>query len=106
MPRSSRPTRPSRPRPTARPDCMSPTTAGPADAGPAGPASYPAVDGLVDRLVDGLFVGMISGTSADGIDAALVRFESSGDCELLLGSTFAWDPALRSRLVEIGRAHV
>jgi len=78
---------------------MSPTAAGPTDAGPAGPASYPAVDGLVD----GLFVGLISGTSADGIDAALVRFESSGDCELLLGRTFAWDPSLRSRLVELGQ---
>ena len=33
----------------------------------------------------------MSGTSADGIDAALVRFEPR--CELVLGRTFAWDPA-------------
>ncbi|MEG3184016.1 anhydro-N-acetylmuramic acid kinase [Novilysobacter erysipheiresistens] len=65
--------------------------------------SYPSVDGLVARLVDGLFVGLISGTSADGIDAALVRVHASGDCELLLGRTFAWEPSLRSRLVELGQ---
>ena len=48
-----------------------------------------------------LYLGLISGTSADGIDAALVRFEPR--CELVLGRTFAWDPALRARLVELGQ---
>jgi anhydro-N-acetylmuramic acid kinase len=49
-----------------------------------------------------LHLGLISGTSADGIDAALVRFE--GDhCALVKGDTFRWDPALRARLVALGQ---
>ncbi|UNK48095.1 anhydro-N-acetylmuramic acid kinase [Lysobacter sp. S4-A87] len=59
----------------------------------AGPAGSP---------VDGLFVGLISGTSADGIDAALVRF-SQDDVELLLGRTYAWDAGIRERLVALGQ---
>ncbi|MFK3651629.1 anhydro-N-acetylmuramic acid kinase [Lysobacter enzymogenes] len=53
----------------------------------------------------GLFLGMISGTSADGIDAALVRFEAGAPtrCELVLGRTYAWDAALRERLVALGQ---
>lgn len=57
-----------------------------------------------------LFIGLISGTSADGIDAALVRFgdadASSPDtsrCELLLGNTYPWDTAIRARLVALGQ---
>ena len=53
-----------------------------------------------------LYLGLISGTSADGIDAALVRFaddERVAGCELLLGRTFPWDDALRTRLVELGQ---
>lgn len=53
----------------------------------------------------GLFVGLISGTSADGIDAALVRFDAarSPHCELVLGRTFPWAEALRARLVVLGQ---
>lgn len=53
-----------------------------------------------------LYLGLISGTSADGIDAALVRFPdpaSGGRCELVLGRTFAWPDALRARLVALGQ---
>jgi len=48
-----------------------------------------------------LYLGLISGTSADGIDAALVRFEP--DCELVFGRTYPWDPALRARLIALGQ---
>lgn len=72
---------------------MASPSAGPARHAPAGPDSFPG---------DGLFIGLISGTSADGIDAALVRFEGSA-CELQLGRTFPWDAALRARLVELGQ---
>ena len=53
-----------------------------------------------------LYLGLISGTSADGIDAALVRFDddaADAHCELVRGRTFAWDDALRARLVELGQ---
>ena len=53
-----------------------------------------------------LFLGLMSGTSADGIDAALVRFEGEGRalrCQLVHGRTFAWDEATRIRLVALGQ---
>ena len=48
-----------------------------------------------------LFLGLISGTSADGIDVALVSFEPS--LQLVAGRTYAWDAGLRARLVELGQ---
>lgn len=53
-----------------------------------------------------LFLGLISGTSADGIDAALVRFADDtahARPELVFGRTYAWDPMLRARLVALGQ---
>ncbi len=53
-----------------------------------------------------LFIGLMSGTSADGIDAALVRFDADGAgprCRLLAGLTHPWDPALREELVALGQ---
>ena len=52
------------------------------------------------------YLGLISGTSADGIDAALVRFDGNATHarpELAFGRTYPWDPALRARLVELGQ---
>jgi anhydro-N-acetylmuramic acid kinase len=51
---------------------------------------------------DGLFLGLISGTSADGIDVALVDFAGMR-CELVLGRTYPWHAALRERLVALGQ---
>ena len=54
-----------------------------------------------------LFLGLISGTSADGIDAAIVRFDDRADgtlhAELRFGATYPWDAALRARLVALGQ---
>lgn len=52
------------------------------------------------------YLGLISGTSADGIDAALVRFDSDdahARCDLVHGHTFAWDDGLRARLIALGQ---
>lgn len=72
---------------------MASASAGPASTALTGPASSPR---------DGIFVGLISGTSADGIDAALVEFIGSR-CLLRLGRTYAWDAKLRARLVALGQ---
>ena len=61
---------------------------------------------MTDSLGDELFLGLISGTSADGIDAALVRFADDSEharCELITGQTYRWDDALRDRLVHLGQ---
>lgn len=49
-----------------------------------------------------LFLGLMSGTSADGIDAALVDF-SDGSARLRFGRTYPWAPDLRARLVALGQ---
>ncbi|MHC1480910.1 anhydro-N-acetylmuramic acid kinase [Frateuria aurantia] len=49
-----------------------------------------------------LFIGLISGTSVDGIDAALVRFEDDRPV-LLDGLTFAWPDALRQQILELSQ---
>ncbi len=49
-----------------------------------------------------LYLGLMSGTSADGIDAALVQFPEAGGCRFVAGHTHAWDPALRAELIALG----
>ena len=49
-----------------------------------------------------LFLGLMSGTSADGIDAALVRFGADGQAQLRLGRTYAWAPRQREALIALG----
>ncbi|WP_334178635.1 anhydro-N-acetylmuramic acid kinase [Pseudoxanthomonas sp.] len=59
-----------------------------------------------DAIPVALYLGLMSGTSADGIDAALVRFDGEGRtlrCELVHARTFGWDAALRAHLVALGQ---
>src|SRR3546814_2986797 len=54
-----------------------------------------------------LYLGLISGTSADGIDAALVEFDDANDARstarLVFARTYPWQPELRAQLVELGQ---
>ncbi len=50
-----------------------------------------------------LYLGLMSGTSADGIDAALAQFPAEGGCRFVQGLTLPWDPLLRERLVALGQ---
>jgi anhydro-N-acetylmuramic acid kinase len=53
------------------------------------------------------YLGLISGTSADGIDAALVSIDggesSPLQAELIAARTLPWQPDVRARLVWLGR---
>ena len=49
-----------------------------------------------------LYLGLISGTSADGIDAALVRFEHDAP-QLIDALTHPWPDTLRSRILAVAQ---
>jgi anhydro-N-acetylmuramic acid kinase len=49
-----------------------------------------------------LYIGLISGTSADGIDAALVRFERDRP-QLVHALTHAWPEALRTQILRVAQ---
>jgi len=50
----------------------------------------------------GLYIGLISGTSADGIDAALVRFEHDKP-QWVHALTHAWPEALRTQILRVAQ---
>ena len=50
----------------------------------------------------GLYLGLISGTSADGIDAALVSFEG-GQPRLIAALTHPWPTALREQVLSVAQ---
>jgi anhydro-N-acetylmuramic acid kinase len=51
---------------------------------------------------DGLYLGLISGTSADGIDAALVRFTDTRPA-LVAGLVHPWEENLRRRILAVAQ---
>lgn len=54
-----------------------------------------------------LFIGLMSGTSADGIDAALVQFDDSADATgivLRAAITHPWPDDLRAELLQLGQS--
>ena len=51
---------------------------------------------------DGLFLGLISGTSADGIDVAAVELDGAR-VQLRAGRTYAWDPDLRAQILRVSQ---
>jgi anhydro-N-acetylmuramic acid kinase len=55
----------------------------------------------VARAASPLYLGLISGTSADGIDAALVRFEPK--LEIIAAHTSLYPDALRARIIALAR---
>jgi len=66
----------------------------------AKPQSAPSLQPASDD--GGLFLGLISGTSVDGIDAALVAFEPAP--RLVFGRTYALPPMLASDILELSQA--
>lgn len=60
---------------------------------------------MTERVADaaGLYVGLISGTSADGIDAALVRFDDHQP-RLVHALTHAWPEALRTQILRVAQS--
>jgi anhydro-N-acetylmuramic acid kinase len=52
-----------------------------------------------------IYAGLMSGTSLDGIDAALVEFDSAGTPRLRHTSYLAYDDDLRTRLLDLHEPH-
>ncbi len=48
-----------------------------------------------------LFIGIMSGTSIDGVDAALVSFDSHSRATLVSTSTVAFPSALRDEYLQV-----
>lgn len=51
---------------------------------------------------DGLYLGLISGTSADGIDVAAIELQGRR-VELVAGRTYPWAPDLRAQILRVSQ---
>ena len=60
----------------------------------------------VDPFEPVLALGLMSGTSADGVDAALVRTDGDELYEYIDAATIAYDASMQSRLVEVARRDI
>ena len=58
---------------------------------------------MADAPDAGLYLGLISGTSAPSMPSALVSFAVPDAPVMVRGRTYPWDDALRARLVELGQ---
>ena len=52
-----------------------------------------------------LAIGVISGTSMDGIDVAAIRTNGTNDIQRIAGTTFAYQPELRDRIAALLQDH-
>ncbi|MBL4877228.1 MAG: anhydro-N-acetylmuramic acid kinase, partial [Cohaesibacteraceae bacterium] len=52
-----------------------------------------------------LAIGVISGTSMDGIDVAAIRTNGTNDIQRIAGTTFAYQPGLRDRIAALLQDH-
>src|SRR5690606_32761574 len=84
-----------------RPAAASAAAAAAEPRGAAAPAS--AMVAPADPAAPMLVLGLISGTSADAIDAAIVRFVDGEPPQLRFGRSYPWDPELREALVALGQ---
>ncbi len=51
-----------------------------------------------------LYIGLMSGTSLDGVDGVLARISPEGHAKVLAHDSAAFDPALRNTLLELNRS--
>jgi anhydro-N-acetylmuramic acid kinase len=51
-----------------------------------------------------IYLGLMSGTSVDGIDAAIVRFTNSTSCEVLFACTYPMDSVVSKQVLRVSQA--
>jgi anhydro-N-acetylmuramic acid kinase len=48
-----------------------------------------------------LYIGVMSGTSLDGVDVAIVHINNHSHCQLINANTFSFEPSLRNKLAQL-----